>query len=199
MTDKIEAGADLVWTITSSYKYGALLAKNQPGVLNPFVLICGFLLYCRCVSKISCTAGRRKNIVELKFMNLINNWSNWSNALLLFIKRSKKDKKLQKKNPVDFDLRLDHRGNNILLTHSSHVCLVHGKIWLPLCIHKRNFWRWQLLLRNVARIFLTKITYNHVIVHFFFLHIAIGLRRWLTKMISNLLDEFCTNKRIHRK
>ena len=31
-----------------SYKNGALLAKFQPGVLNPFVLICGCLLYdCR--------------------------------------------------------------------------------------------------------------------------------------------------------
>ena len=28
-----------------SYKNGALLAKFQPGVLNPFVLICGCLLY----------------------------------------------------------------------------------------------------------------------------------------------------------
>jgi len=28
-----------------SYKRGALLAKFQPGVLNPFVLICGCLLY----------------------------------------------------------------------------------------------------------------------------------------------------------
>ena len=29
-----------------SYKNGALLAKFQPGVLNPFVVICGCLLYC---------------------------------------------------------------------------------------------------------------------------------------------------------
>ena len=28
-----------------SYSYGALLAKFQPGVLNPLVLICGCLLY----------------------------------------------------------------------------------------------------------------------------------------------------------
>ena len=31
-----------------SYKNGALLAKFQPGVLYPFVLICGCLLYCTC-------------------------------------------------------------------------------------------------------------------------------------------------------
>ena len=30
-----------------SYKNGALLAKFQPGVFNPFVLICGCLLYAR--------------------------------------------------------------------------------------------------------------------------------------------------------
>ena len=34
-----------------SYKNGALLAKFQPGVLNPFVLICGCLLYCILMGK----------------------------------------------------------------------------------------------------------------------------------------------------
>ena len=33
------------WGWSCSYKNGALLAKFQPGVLNPFVLICGCLLY----------------------------------------------------------------------------------------------------------------------------------------------------------
>ena len=32
--------------LNCSYKNGALLAKFQPGVLNPFVLICGCFLYC---------------------------------------------------------------------------------------------------------------------------------------------------------
>ena len=31
--------------LSCSYKNGALLAKVKPGVLNPFVLICGCLLY----------------------------------------------------------------------------------------------------------------------------------------------------------
>ena len=34
--------------LSCSYKNGALLAKFLPGVLNPFVLICGCLLYCTC-------------------------------------------------------------------------------------------------------------------------------------------------------
>ena len=45
-----------------SYKNGALLAKFQPGVLNPFVLICGCLLY-RVVSRD--TTRETKNEVSL--------------------------------------------------------------------------------------------------------------------------------------
>ena len=37
--------SDVVSGWSCSYKNGALLAKYQPGVLNPFVLTCGCLLY----------------------------------------------------------------------------------------------------------------------------------------------------------
>ena len=47
-----------------SYKNGALLAKFQPGVLNPFVLICGCLLY---------QHGKRK-CLHKKWVELPQDW-----------------------------------------------------------------------------------------------------------------------------